>query len=123
MFDERDEARTRAWGWKETVNPDRSPGAPKRIHVKAHDDALEPIGLHECRHTFASLLIDAGVNAEAICEAMGHTSVVMTFDRYGHLMPDGHEELRSRVDTYLAAGSPPERHDVVGSEGKVETGG
>jgi hypothetical protein len=33
---------------------------------------------------------------------MGHTSVVKTVDRYGHLTPDGHEELRSRVDTYLA---------------------
>jgi integrase len=62
---------------------------------------LAPIGLHEARHTFASTLIAAGVNAKAITEAMGHASVTMTFDRYGHLMPDGREEARQRVDAYL----------------------
>jgi hypothetical protein len=29
---------------------------------------LEPIGLHECRHTFASLMIAAGVNAKALLD-------------------------------------------------------
>lgn len=62
---------------------------------------MRPIGLHEARHTFASILIAAGVNAKAITEAMGHASVTMTFDRYGHLMPDGRDEARSRVDAYL----------------------
>jgi integrase len=62
---------------------------------------MAAIGLHEARHTFASILIAAGVNAEAITEAMGHASVTMTFDRYGHLMPDGRDEARSRVDAYL----------------------
>jgi integrase len=64
---------------------------------------LAPIGLHEARHTFASTLIAAGVNAKAVTEAMGHASVTMTFDRYGHLMPDGRDEARTRVDAYLAA--------------------
>jgi integrase len=48
---------------------------------------LEPITLHECRHTFASLLIDAGVNAKAIQTWLGHATIEMTFDIYGHLMP------------------------------------
>lgn len=64
---------------------------------------MSPIGLHEARHTFASTLIAAGVNAEAIPEAMGHASVTMTFDRYDHLMPDGRNEARARVDAYLAS--------------------
>ncbi len=37
----------------------------------------------------------------AITEAMRHASVTMTFDRYGHLMPDGRDEGRERVDAYL----------------------
>ncbi len=45
-----------AWGWKEAANPE-SGGQPKVIHVKAREDALEPITLHEARHTCASLLI------------------------------------------------------------------
>jgi integrase len=32
---------------------------------------------------------------------MGHASVTMTFDRYGHLMPDGSYEARAWVDAYL----------------------
>ncbi|MEK6276890.1 MAG: hypothetical protein AABM29_02610 [Actinomycetota bacterium] len=34
---------------------------------KAWEDAgLAPITMHECRHTFASLLIDSGANPKAI---------------------------------------------------------
>jgi integrase len=36
---------------------------------------LEPIRLHECRHTFASLIIAAGVNAKALSTYMGHSSI------------------------------------------------
>ena len=38
----------------------------KRALTAWHRAGLEPIGLHECRHTFASLLIAAGVNAKAL---------------------------------------------------------
>jgi integrase len=62
---------------------------------------MEPIGLHECRHSFASMLIDAGGNPKALQEALGHASIQMTWDRYGHLMPGGREELRERLDAYL----------------------
>lgn len=62
---------------------------------------LKPIGLHECRHTFASLMIAAGVNAKALSVYMGHSSVVITFDRYGHLMPGNEAEAASLLDDYL----------------------
>jgi integrase len=62
---------------------------------------LEPIGLHECRHTFASLLIAAGVNAKAITAYLGHASIQTTFDLYGHLMPGNEEEAVALVDAYL----------------------
>ena len=32
---------------------------------------LQPIGLHDCRHTFASLMIAAGVNAKTLAAFMG----------------------------------------------------
>ena len=43
------------------------------------------IGLHECRHTFASLMIATGVNAKALSTYLGHASITITLDRYGHL--------------------------------------
>ncbi len=62
---------------------------------------LEPIGLHECRHTFASLLIAAGVNAKAITTYLGHASIGTTFDLYGHLMPGHEDEVVTLVEAYL----------------------
>jgi integrase len=64
--------------------------------------ALEPITLHEARHTFASLMIAAGVNAKALATYMGHASVTITYDRYGHLMPGSEDEAAALLDAYLA---------------------
>jgi integrase len=64
--------------------------------------SLEPIGLHEARHTFASVLIASGVNAKAITAYMGHASVETTFDLYGKLMPGSEAEAAALVDSYLA---------------------
>lgn len=63
---------------------------------------LTPIGLHECRHTAASIFIAARVNPKAICSLMGHASVTITLDRYGHLMPGNEDETAGLVDAYLA---------------------
>jgi integrase len=63
---------------------------------------LERIGLHECRHTFASLMIAAGVNAKALSTYMGHANIAITLDRYGHLMPGNEDEAAGLLDAYLA---------------------
>jgi len=75
---------------------------------------LDAIGLHEARHTFASLMIAAGVNAKALSTFMGHANIAITFDVYGHLMPNGGEEARERIDAYLARldGGAPALHAV-----------
>ena len=62
---------------------------------------LEPIGLHECRHTFASMCIAAGVNARGLMAYLGHSSIQMTFDRYGHLMPGNEDEAAELLNAYL----------------------
>jgi integrase len=62
---------------------------------------LDPITLHQARHTFASLMIAASVNAKALATYMGHASVTITLDRYGHLMPGNEFEAAARLDAYL----------------------
>ena len=62
---------------------------------------LEPIGLHECRHTYAAFMIAAGVNAKALSTYMGHSSITITLDRYGHLMPGNEEEAAEMLAGYL----------------------
>ncbi len=62
---------------------------------------LEPLGFHEGRHTFASMMIAAGVNAKALSTYMGHANISITIDRYGHLMPGSEAEARTLLGTYL----------------------
>jgi integrase len=63
---------------------------------------LGPIGLHEARHTCASIFIAAGVNVKALSTYLGHSSIQITLDRYGHLMPGSETEAVALVDRYLA---------------------
>jgi integrase len=60
------------------------------------------ITLHECRHTFALLMIAAGVNAKALSTYMGHAQIAITLDRYGQLMPGNEDESAALLDGYLA---------------------
>ena len=67
-----------------------------------HAAGLTSITLHEARHTYASLLIAAGVNSKAVSTYMGHASITITLDRYGHLFPGNEAEAARLLDDYLA---------------------
>jgi integrase-like protein len=45
------------------------------------------IRLHDLRQTFVSLLIQNGVSIAYVKEQMGHSSIQVTVDIYGHLIP------------------------------------
>ena len=83
------------------IQPFTPTAVRKRALTAWRQAGLQPIGLHECRHTFASLLIAAGVNAKAITAYLGHASIQTTFDLYGHLMPGNEDEAVALVDAYL----------------------
>jgi integrase len=68
----------RAWGWDRSSSEDE--------WRKARADALKPITLHECRHTYASFLMAAGYSLREIMEFMGHADLVTT-DRYVKVLP------------------------------------
>ena len=57
------------------------------IHTRARKAwktaGLTPLTLHDCRHTYASLSIAAGVNTKALSTYMGHSTITITLDRYG----------------------------------------
>ena len=62
---------------------------------------LERVTPHECRHSFAALMIAASVNAKALQSFMGHSSITTTMDTYGHLMPGSEDEAAGLLDAYL----------------------
>jgi integrase len=64
---------------------------------------LDRVTLHECRHTYASLMIAAGVNAKTLSTYMGHATITLTMDRYGHLFPGNESQAAGLLDAYLKA--------------------
>ena len=97
-----------ALGWREGLLFGVSPTVPfcDRTLTERADRVWERAGLsritlHECRHTFASLMIAAGVNAKALSEYMGHSKIAVTMDLYGHLMPGNETEAAGLLDAYL----------------------
>lgn len=62
------------------VTPDGRPGRNgSRVKFKFHD----------LRHFAASLLIEQGLPSKQIQRIMGHATIAMTFDTYGHLFDEG----------------------------------
>jgi len=53
---------------------------------------------HDLRHTCAALCIALGAHPKAIQERLGHSSITVTLDRYGHLFPKLDETLTERLD-------------------------
>lgn len=78
------------------------PGAvTKRAEKAWREVGLGRIGFHECRHTYAAFMIAAGVNLKALSTYMGHSSITITLDRYGHLLPGNESEAATMLDAFL----------------------
>jgi integrase len=83
--------------------PFSSVASQKRADKAWKAAGLGRLTLHECRHGYASFMIDAGVNPKALQVFMGHSSITVTLDLYGHLMPGGEAEAAALADAYLEA--------------------
>jgi integrase len=63
---------------------------------------------HDLRHFFASMLIDQGESAKYVCDQLGHSSIQVTFDTYGHLFPQAKQEAAQRLQKSMFAGRQEE---------------
>jgi integrase len=85
----------------ESVSPELSEDGLKCSPVKAR------YGFHSLRHFYASLIIEEGFIPKRVQELMGHSTIQMTMDTYGHLFtdPEGdRSHLKSMEAGLLAAG-------------------
>jgi hypothetical protein len=78
---------------------------------------LVPIGLHECRHTFVSLMHAAGRSLEEIGDYVGHTSTYMT-GQYRHLLDGARRTTRTRS----TRSSPGQVRNVDARRAGAQTG-
>ena len=71
----------------------------KRVFYKAIEKAeLRRVRVHDIRHTYASLLIQAGESLAYVRDQLGHHSISVTVDIYGHLTPGGNKDAVDRLD-------------------------
>jgi integrase len=83
-------------------------GSFGRIWRKAVEVTVRaPCRFHDLRHTHAAWLIAAGEHPTVIQTRLGHSSIQVTIDRYGHLMDGLDLETAARLDAIAARARGP----------------
>jgi integrase len=87
----------------------RRPGQPihpsplyRNMYAAWDDAGMERLTPHEARHSYASLSAAAGIGIEKLSRRMGHSSIQVTWDRYGHLYRDSEDDERDLLNAYIA---------------------
>jgi len=91
--------------------PLRRSNFTRRVWTPATDAlGLQALRFHDLRHTAVALAIRQGAHPKAIQERMGHSSVTVTLDRYGHLYEGLDGRIADGLDQLLRAsrGSHPQ---------------
>lgn len=86
-----------------TGRPESFSGLYERLTRAWTNAELVPIHPHELRHTYATLMIAAGCNAKQLATWMGHSTIVITLDRYGHLFPGAERDGADMLDRFLSS--------------------
>jgi len=84
-------------------NKDRNPLDPDNLVKRDFQSALRMAGLrkirfHDLRHTAAALMIAVNESPELVKRQLGHSSIEVTFDVYGHLFPSSMDNLVGGLD-------------------------
>jgi integrase len=82
-------------------HPDGRPYHPDRFsrefnrRVARH--GVPRIRLHDLRHTWATLALQAGIDVKIVSERLGHASATITWDIYQHVTPAMQSDAAERV--------------------------
>lgn len=77
----------------------------------AADDDEQRIGLHTLRHTYASLLINQGESIKYVSKQLGHASIQITADLYGHLFKETSVSAMNRLSMRIPLTDKVKRED------------
>ena len=74
---------------------------------------LEHVSFHALRHSAAAFMIGSGADAKKIQRRLGHATIRMTYDLYGHLLPEADEEVAAGLEDLWRAAVPAPAATVV----------
>lgn len=80
----------------------------KAMRKASEKAGLQPIRVHDLRHSHASMLIELGFTPLEIADRLGHESVKTTLDTYSHLYPDKDQKLADRLNQFRRTPPPKE---------------
>jgi site-specific recombinase XerD len=75
--------------------------ALRAISTAAKALGMSGVGLHTLRYSFATHMLAAGVPLHTVSELLGHSSVAVTGDVYGHVSTDGARSSVQRLSTAM----------------------
>ncbi len=59
---------------------------------------------HDLRHTYATFCIASTADPYAVMRRMGHSSITVTYDTYGHMFPERDAEITDRLEDLFRRG-------------------
>jgi Phage integrase family len=90
------------------LHPDRFRKRFKRLAAKveweqdgARRVGLPPIRLHDVRHTYATVALQAGVPVKVVSERLGHASIAVTLKIYAHVLPGMDRDAANAVASVI----------------------
>jgi hypothetical protein len=89
--------------------------ALRALEVTVTRAGLRPVGLHTLPHSAASMLLNSGVPLEVVSEVLGHSSIAITGDVYGHVTPDVSCGAMDALAAAFGDGGPPDSGQNRGS--------
>lgn len=62
------------------------------------ESGVDPIRIHDLRHSHASYLLNNGANILAVSKRLGHATITQTLETYAHLMQDTEEKMMEIIE-------------------------
>ena len=80
---------------------------------------LRQIRIHDLRHTYATLLLQAGAPITYVSQQLGHRDASITLRVYAHWLPDASRREADRLDTLQPSATPAQPEAVSDDEPKL----
>ena len=73
----------------------------RRFYVARSAAGLDWVRLHDLRHAFATYLLDQGEGLRTVMDLLGHSTIRLTADTYGHVLPSRARAAADAIDRVL----------------------